>query len=402
MKLAYVTIYDARVLGTSSSNEWSGTGYYIAEAIKSRAVSLEYIGPLESNLTIEIIGKLKRHYHELFHKTYVKHVAPLLLKNYAKQVSQKLSTIEPDIIFSATVEPIAYLECDRPIVFWADATFANLIDFYPQYSNLCQESINCGHRMEKLALQKCDLAIYASDWAAQTAIDYYQADPSKVKVVPFGANLKNERNFEQVKTLVKSRPSNKCKLLFLGVDWYRKGGDIALKIAKELNKKGLETELTVVGCQPIVEEPLPDFVNVLGFISKSSQEGLQLIHQLISESHFLILPSIAECYGVVLCEANSFGVPCLATKVGGIPTIIKNNVNGRLFNKNADIVEYCQYIAYFFRNYPSYEKLALSSFHEYKSRLNWSVAGQTIKKLLTSAMPFKQPQSRYYAISSRT
>jgi glycosyltransferase involved in cell wall biosynthesis len=238
--------------------------------------------------------------------------------------------------------------------------------------------------MEELALQKCKLAIYSSDWAAKSAIHDYGADPTKVKVVPFGANIESELTFETVKDAIESRPTDCCKLLFLGVDWVRKGGDIAYQVAQKLNQSGLKTELTIVGCQPLVDEPLPDFVKSLGFISKSTVEGKKQIQNLILESHFLILPSLADCTPIVFCEANSLGVPCLSTTVGGIPTMIHNDVNGRLFHENADISEYCEYISRLFSNYSDYKNLALSSFNEYQSRLNWSVAGKTVQELLTT------------------
>ena len=383
MKLAYVTTFDAKSL--ASRDNWSGTGYYIAQSLKNQCMTVEYIGSLKDPITLQAIRKLKSRYYKLFHqKNYHKDADPLTLKNYASQVAKKLNSIKSDIVFSATVNSIVYLDCHQPIVFWTDATCAGLVDFYPQYNNLCQESLENWQMMERLALQKCKLAIYASEWAAQTSIDYYNADPNKVKVVPFGANIDSSRNFSEIKDLIESRPSNKCKLLFLGVDWFRKGGDVALKVAEELNKLGLNTELTVVGCQPIVEGSLPSFVKPLGFISKSTNEGKERINQLLAESHFLILPSRAECYGVVFCEANSLGVPCISRKVGGIPTIIKPNVNGNLFDLNTEITEYCEYISRLFSNYSDYKNLALSSFNEYQSRLNWSVAGKTVQELLTT------------------
>jgi len=259
-----------------------------------------------------------------------------------------------------------------------------MIDFYPNFSNLCEETIRNGNAMEKSALDRCKLAIYSSEWAAQTAINYYKTDPSKVKVVPFGANIKCNRNFDDVRKIIDARSSNKCKLLFLGVDWLRKGGNIALAVAEELNKSGLKTELTIVGCQPITDEPMPKFVRSLGFISKSTEGGRNKINNLLAESHFLILPSMAEATPIVFCEANSFGVPCLSTNVGGIPTIIKDGLNGKIFSKDANITEYCTYISNLFSNYSVYKNLALSSFNEYQSRLNWSVAGQTVKRLLQS------------------
>ena len=178
------------------------------------------------------------------------------------------------------------------------------------------------------------------------------------------------------------RPSNKCKLLFLGVDWLRKGGDVALKVAEELNKSGLETELTIVGCNPIINKPLLNFVKTLGFISKKTKKGRSEINNLLAKSHFLILPSRAEAFGIVFCEASSFGVPVITTNVGGITTAVKDGFNGKTFSKDASIEEYCTYIFNLWFNYSEYKKLALSSFNEYQSRLNWTIAGKNVKKIL--------------------
>ena len=381
MKLAYITTYDSTRL--TGAEEWSGTGYYIAEALKSRSIELNYTGPLKDPILLKTMRKLKRHYYQLCcQKHYEKNSDTLTLKSFARQVKQKLSSDRNEIVFSATVNPIAYLECDRPMAFWADATFAGIADFYPQYSNLHPDVIEDWHRMERLALEKCQLAIYSSDWAAKSAIEYYQADPNKVKVVPFGANISSELNFDRVKDAIEVRPSNVCKLLFIGVEWFRKGGDVAYAVAKQLNKFGLKTELTIVGCQPEIDEAIPEYVKPLGFIKKSTPEGKERLNQLISESHFLIVPSKAECYGIVFCEANSLGVPCLSTKVGGITSVIHDEENGKLFAPDADVSEYCNYIQDLFSNYSQYKKLAYASFNAYETRLNWRSAGEKVEQLL--------------------
>ena len=381
MKLAYVTIYDSTQL--TGSDEWSGTGYYIAQSLESQEIDLNYVCPLVDPTVCRAIRKLKRHYYELFHhKKYQKNSDPQLLKNYARQVEQKLATQKDSIIFSATIDPIAYIKSDRPIAFWADATFAGITNFYPQYSNLHPKVARDWHQMERLALQKSQLAIYSSDWAAKTAIDFYQADPNKVKVVPFGANINNELDFSQIEEAIAARPSDICKLLFIGVEWQRKGGDIAYAVAEQLNQSGLRTELIVVGCQPELNKPLPNFVKPVGFINKSTSAGKERLNQLILESHFLILPSQADCTPMVLSEANSLGVPCLSTNIGGIPSIIHDDENGKLFALNCDVAEYSSYIKNLFANYDQYQELACSSFEAYESRLNWRVAGQKVKSLL--------------------
>ncbi|MFB8791755.1 MAG: hypothetical protein U7123_23655 [Potamolinea sp.] len=68
--------------------------------------------------------------------------------------------------------------------------------------------------------------------------------------------------------------------------------------------------------------------------------------------------------------------------MGGITTVIKDDVNGKTFSTSASIAEYCSYLYDLFDDYSRYKELALSSFNEYQTRLNWSVAGQAVKKLL--------------------
>lgn len=381
MKIAYVTPYDARNL--EGLDIWSGTGYYIAKSLEHQSVELEYLGPLKNKLHCRIVQKYKRHYHNAFNEKYLYNTTPCLLKSFASQISSKLSKTDAKLIFSASANPIAYLNASKPIVFWADASFASLQGFYPSYSDLCHETIRDWHRVEKLAHERCKIAIYSSHWAAAAAIERYGIDRAKVKVVPFGANIDTERNFSEVKDLIESRPSDCCKLLFLGVDWYRKGGDVALKVAKALNQAGLKTQLTVVGCRPPSEDPLPDFVKSLGFISKSTSQGKAKISQLIAESHFLLLPSIADCTPIVLCEANSLGLPCLTTNVGGIPTIIRSGLNGEIFDLEASPFRYRDYILEMYGCYQNYLNLAFSSFREYESRLNWQTAGKSVRKILS-------------------
>jgi len=61
-------------------------------------------------------------------------------------------------------------------------------------------------------------------------------------------------------------------------------------------------------------------------------------------------------------------------------------VNGKLFARDATAEEYCDYIFDIFSRYSCYKELCLSSFYEYQSRLNWNVAGQSVKNLLNKIL----------------
>jgi glycosyltransferase involved in cell wall biosynthesis len=376
LKIAYISVYDS-----TDVHNWSGLGYYIAKSVEKYVGDVDYIGNLKTKRFIDY--EIKRIiYKVFFKKSFVTDITPKVIKNYAQQIISRIEGKKYDLVFCPGTIPIAMLKIDIPIVFWTDSCQPGLLDFYDPKDNISEESFNHGVNIEKLALNNATLAIYSSDWAASIAKDYHKIDQHKVKVVAFGANIEHKNTKQDIINFIENKSKNICKLLFVGVDWKRKGGDIALNTAQILNEKGLKTELTIVGCEPIIKPPLPDYIKPLGFISKSTEEGKQRINKLFAEAHFLIVPSQAEAYGLVFCEANSFGVPSLATNVGGIPTIIKNDLNGRTFPLDAEIDEYVEYIFNLMNNPNEYKKLALSSFNEFKMRLNWDIAGQTVKKLI--------------------
>ena len=376
IRLGYVTIPDAQ-----SILSWSGTMFYMAKALEKEGVSIDYIGSLDhQSLLFEKIKKV--FYQGILKKRYLIDRSPHFLRGYAKQIHNILSQKNVDVLLSPGTLPLACLESNKLLVTWNDCTFAGLVDFYSYTSNLCQESIKNGHSIEKSVLERVDLAIFSSEWAARTAIENYSVDPSKVKVVSYGANIECDHTLQDINLFIDSREEAQCKLLFIGVDWIRKGGDISLSVAKRLNEMGIRTELIVVGCKPEVDEPLPEFVQYLGFINKNTSEGRLKIDNLLRTSHFLILPSRADCTPMVLCEANSFGVPCVSTRVGGIPTTIRDDKNGKLFSQSASVEEYCYYIAEIFTDYERYKELAVSSFSEYDSRLNWSTSSKVVRDML--------------------
>ncbi len=397
MQLAYVTTQDILNISSWVTTNYRvgncGAAYHLAKTLESQSISIDYIKLLASQRSsiATITTRLKtRFYQKLFKRAYAHWAEPLVVREYASKISRELSILNSDVVLSPEskgILPIAYLKCKQPIVVWVDTTLAGLIDFYPPpFNNFCNETKKNIYAMEKAGLERCNLVIFLSDWAAKTAIKTYEIEPSKIRVVPWGANLEGDKTEEDINSIVEAKDRSPCKILFVGVDWFRKGGDTAIKVAQELNQMGVNTELLLAGSQPITNEPLPNFVKNLGFINKYTDEGISKMNRLFCESHFLIMPSRADCSPHVLPEANSFGLPCLATDIGGIPTIIKDDVNGKTFSLNASISEYCNYIASLMADYKEYKKLAYSSFNEYKTRLNWAVAGQTANQLISELL----------------
>jgi glycosyltransferase involved in cell wall biosynthesis len=379
MRIAYTTTFDANDI-----HQWSGTPYHMSRALNKEGMEIEYIGNLKRRLPP--FFKIKQFYKEIIcQQRESPRFNITAAKNYSEQVAKKLSGLNIDAVISPLINPIAYLDTNKPIILWTDAVYSALVGFYSAFYYHSSNTIHQGNRITSECLSRLRLAIFSSDWAARSAAELYGISYEKIKVVPYGANIDTYPTFDEMKQSLKLRHSNKIKLLFLAKSWERKGGDIACKVAQALHEAGHEVELTIVGYTPTFSTQM-SFVNCLGFVSKQTPEGKAKINKLLSESHFLIIPSRADACPMVFAEANAYGLPCITTHVGGIATAVKPNINGMTFGLDAPIAQYCQYIVNTLQNKNIYNELALSSYNEYETRLNWKRASIEIKRLLTEVI----------------
>jgi glycosyltransferase involved in cell wall biosynthesis len=166
-------------------------------------------------------------------------------------------------------------------------------------------------------------------------------------------------------------------MLFLAVEWERKGGDIAVEAARRLNEDGIPTTLVVVGCTPPADQIEP-FVDCRGFVDKRTEAGREELSRLLAESHVLIHPARAEAYGLALTEASAFGLPVVAAGVGGITTIVHDGRNGHALAAGSSPAAYAAAVSRIVEDRERMLGFARSSRAEYDARLNWEVAGGAV------------------------
>jgi glycosyltransferase involved in cell wall biosynthesis len=379
MKIAYATTYDVRDRASWPRRHLGlyGAGQKIAEVLQTAGAELEFLGPLHSPKVP--ITRLKWLYYRRLGLSYYSPVEPWVAPRYAHQIHAGLTQAQADLLLCPeNAIPLARVCTTLPTVLWTDALLGSLVNFYPYLTNLCAETKRRLHLVEKAALERCDRVILTSEWAAQSAMALYDLPQDKIRIVPRGASRAQDLTQPEVDTIIAQRPPAPCRLLFLGVDWERKGGPLALEVAQTLNQQGIETELWVVGCQPQSEGVLPYFVKPYGFIDRATPAGEAQFAHLLSNAHFLIFPTKADTFGVAISEANAVGVPCVAAAVGGIPTVLRAGVNGKAFAVGASANDYAQYIAAAMADYASYQNLALSSWRHYRQHLSWGAAQQQV------------------------
>jgi glycosyltransferase involved in cell wall biosynthesis len=125
-------------------------------------------------------------------------------------------------------------------------------------------------------------------------------------------------------------------------------------------------------------------LTIIPQLDKNCPQQRQRLNQLLQQSHFLLLPSRAECYGISLCEASAFGLPVITTAVGGISTVVRNGRNGYKLPLSADSADYADILIQILANSDHYQRLTRSSRAEYDQRLNWNCWSQELYALLCS------------------
>ena len=386
IKIAYLTVqHDPHIRGTWRS--WSGTVYYVAQALQKHCGEVSYFNPVLPCRKQKKIERISiRSSQLLLKKQYTCDF--FLASSYAKAGAQWLAGKSFDVIVvPAGATEIAFLKTDIPIVLVEDATSRQLIGYYPQYSNLLRRSIYEMNVIQDLALKKASAVIYSSALAARSAIEDYGADPAKIHVVPFGANLDGPPPREDV---LARKKFEQCRLLFLGVDWVRKGGDIAFETLLKLEELGMQAELVVCGCTPPAGVG-HERMKIIPFLDKNDEKQRRELEQLLMSADFLLLPTRAEAYGLVFCEASAFGLPVISTNTGGVPEIVREGENGFLLPYEARGDAYAEVIARVYYDEERYADLVRASRAAFEERLNWDAWGVAVKHILADLLDHEIP-----------
>ena len=288
---------------------------------------------------------------------------PRVGRAYAAAAAARLRQLSADVVFSTDVIPLAHLETPLPIVFWNDATFANLLDYYPAYTGLSRATRSAGLQQAKLALDRCALALYATRWAARSAVEDSGADPRKVRVLPHCANVKAPDD-GGVCELIERRATDlprQVRLLLVGVDWGRKGCDVAVRTTVRLRELGVPAKLDILGCRPPAGTMLPDHVSVHGFAAKDTAEGRALIDEAYARATLFLFPTRAECQGISLVEAAMFGLPCITTRTGGVADAVDDGQTGLLLPPEADAEAFAEAVMRLVEDPLTYRRFAAAA-----------------------------------------
>ncbi|WP_258048478.1 glycosyltransferase [Escherichia coli] len=116
---------------------------------------------------------------------------------------------------------------------------------------------------------------------------------------------------------------------------------------------------------------LPTWVELIDKVDKNNVDEYQKFIDVLSNADILLLPTIAECYGMVFCEAAAFGLPVVATDTGGVSSIVINERTGILIKDPLDYKHFGNAIHKIISSVETYQNYSQNARIRYNNILHW-------------------------------
>lgn len=374
MTLAFVTRFDVH-----DRQARSGVPYSIFHALERGGHEVVWVRP-EYNLGERICWTLFRAARKIcrLFRYEIPELNPWMARIQSAAVDRKLSTLSGiDAVVGTNFDEFAFIQTKLPVFVRTDTIFPSTIGYTHMPPDLY---IRWHGRCERLALENITGIFAASQWMVDEAHRHYpEAIAGKFVFVPTGANLDDAMIEYRSRNYAPGRPLN---MLFVGYDIRKKGIDWAYGAMRTLNDRYRQPAvLTVVGGRPsdaIVQDP---DVHYIGMLDKNRPDEYTRFYQQFRDADLFIFPTRAEYHGIVNCEAAAYGLPIFATQTGGVPSYVRDGINGRTLPLSASGIDFAEVIRQHL-NDGTMQQFSHASRQLYESEFNWDAWVRTVSPLI--------------------
>ncbi len=290
---------------------------FVVEIISVRYLFENRIDIISSNILflikeygIDILLGRKNNLRTCFLRT------PYIFKTMKKLVSSHLAknkyafSFQMQSLFDASTEGLPHF------VYTDNTCLAHL--YYPHFDRRKLYS-KSWIELERTIYQNATINFTRSSNVTRSIIEQYSCRPEKVVCVYAGSNAKVNH------TAIGNRDYEGKNVLFVGMDWRRKGGPELVEAFKAVLKVHPDAKLTIVGCSPRLDVPN---CTVVGRVP------LEEVNRYYERSSVFCLPTRREPFGIAFIEALTYKLPVVATNIAAIPDFILDGENGYLVSPN--------------------------------------------------------------------
>jgi len=185
-------------------------------------------------------------------------------------------------------------------------------------------TIDKAREYERRVYEGMDVIFTMSEYLKASFVENFDVDERKVVCIGAGVNLQGIPAVEE-----KDYTGN--MLLFVGVDFRRKGGATLLEAFRIVHERHPDSSLHIVGPR-VLSIPDKDAPGVVfhGFLDKKVPGDMHTLQTLWRDACLFVLPSEYEPFGIAALEAQMYGIPCILTNRWAFPEMVQEGVTGEL------------------------------------------------------------------------
>jgi glycosyltransferase involved in cell wall biosynthesis len=195
------------------------------------------------------------------------------------------------------------------------------------FAGVARQRIDQALRYEEQTARQMTAVFTFSEYLRQSFISDYHVPAERVVNVGAGINL------AEIPEMNAEKDYSAPRILFIGIEFVRKGGPQLLDAFQAVRKSIPAAELHIVG--PASLDNVPPGVVFHGRLSKADPEQKQKLESLFRDSSIFVLPSLYEPFGIAPLEAMLYQLPCVVTDDWALRESVSPGFNGELVVKGA-------------------------------------------------------------------
>ncbi|MBG1271285.1 glycosyltransferase family 4 protein [Nostoc sp. WHI] len=202
----------------------------------------------------------------------------------------------------------------------------------------------------RLALENCQKIIAISDYAKLRLVKRIEGWKIEEKIIKkldiihpsFPVRVHQSKLYQEKENL---------QIVFIGNHIARKGGVVALRLAKKAEKLGLPITIHIISGLEHGSGVPTDFPDRTKYVEDLKLLNLnnvifhknipnEKVIELLSQSHFQLMATLHDTYGYSIIEGFSVATPAITTNVCALPEFVRHGENGYILELPIDEIRH--------------------------------------------------------------
>lgn len=304
---------------------WSGVSMHLLRAMEEAGLLHKAVGVRPSKSM-----KYWLHAHNFSPKRNVWRQNYCLDLKHRHALTRAAGTIPVESIYCLQVGSMFCLPTVRPdkiCASYSDGNLAQSLNSNIPMAGVSPKRLDQALRYEEETSQQMSAVFTFSEYLRQSFIHDYHVPEDRV------FNVGGAVNLSEIPFVDEHKDWSTPRILFIGVDFVRKGGPQLLQAFARVRESIPNAELHIVG--PDTVDYLPAGAICHGYLSKSNLGHRQRLEFLFRDCTLLALPSLYEPFGIAPLEAMLYQLPCVVTDGWALREFVTPGFNGELVEKGS-------------------------------------------------------------------